>query len=108
METNSHLDREKFDFRIARKKVIKLKSFCVHAFIYSIALVVYILKDYYAFPINYFPFKYLNYVTMFIWTCVFVISVIDMFAYNKIFGKEWEERKLKNILDKRKQQQKWE
>ena len=108
METNSNIDREKFDFQIARKKVSKLKSFYVHAFIYIIGLVVFILKDYYGFPLNFFPFKYLNYITMIIWSCVFVVSAIDIFAYNKIFGEEWEERKVKNILDKRQKQQKWE
>jgi len=108
METNSNMNREEFDFRIARKKVIKLRSFYLHAFIYFIGLVIFTLKDYYGFPLNFFPFKYLNYVAMIIWSCVFVISVIDLFAYNKIFGKEWEERKVKNILGKRQKQQKWE
>jgi len=108
METNSNFDREKFDFKIASKKVIKLKSFYVCTFIYITGLIIFILKDYFGLPLNFFPFKYLNYIIMLIWTCVFIISAVDTFAYYKIFGEEWEENKVKNILDKRKQKQKWE
>lgn len=108
METNSNMDRQEFDFRIARKKVMKLRSFYVHAFIYSIALVIFILKNYYAVSLDFFPFKYLNYIVMIIWSALFVSSAVDIFAYNKIFGKEWEERKMRDILDKRQKQQKWE
>lgn len=108
MEANSNMDREQFDFRIARKKVIKLMSFYVHAFIYSIALVIFILKNYYAVSLDFFPFTHLNYIVMIIWSSLFVSSAVDILSYNKIFGKEWEERKMKNILDKRQKQQKWE
>jgi hypothetical protein len=45
---------------------------------------------------------------MLIWTCVFIISAVDTFAYYKIFGEEWEQNKVKNILDKGKEKQKWE
>ena len=108
METNSDIDRQKFDFQIASKKVIKLKSFYVHTFIYITGLIIFILKDYYGFPLNFFPFQYLNYIVMLIWSCVFIISAVDIFAYYKIFGEEWEQNKVKNILDKRKEKQKWE
>ena len=108
METNSNMNREEFDFRIARKKVIKLRSFYVHSFIYSIALAIFILKNYYAVSFDFFPFKYLNYIVIIIWSSLFISSAIDLFSYNKIFGREWEARKMKNILDKRQKQQKWE
>lgn len=108
METNSDEERKQFEYQVASKKVIKLKSFYIHTFIYIVGLIIYVLKDYYGFPLNFFPFKYLNSIIMIIWTCVYIISALDIVVSFKILGQEWEERKLKNILDKREKKQKWE
>jgi high-affinity Fe2+/Pb2+ permease len=108
METNCNNDRERFEFQqIFRKKIVRLRSFYMHAFIYAVGLVVFVLKEYYGVPLNFFPFKYLNHVVMIIWTSVFLFSAIDLFLSFKVFGDEWEERKLKSILEKRQKKQKW-
>ncbi len=109
METNCNNDREKFEFQeIFSKKMFKLKSFYVHAFIYIIGLLIYVLKDYYGVPFNFFPIRYINSVVMVIWTSVFLVSAIDLFASYKIFDEEWEERKMKSLLNKKTKTQKWE
>lgn len=109
METNCNTTREKFEFQeIFSKKVVKLKSFYIHAFLYACGLTLYVFKEYYGVPLNYFPLKYINSVVMVIWTTVFLVSAIDLFASYKIFNEEWEERKLKNILEKKTKTQKWE
>lgn len=112
METNCNKEFGKFEFEeIFRKKIVKLRSFYMHAFVYAIGLIVFILKEYYGFPLHFFPFKYLNNVAMIIWSSVFLVSAIDLFASYKIFGDEWEKRKMKNILEKdkrKKEKQKWE
>ncbi|MET0946592.1 MAG: 2TM domain-containing protein, partial [Flavobacterium sp.] len=87
---------------------VRLRSFYIHAFIYGVGLVFYVLKEFYGIPLNFFPVIYLSSVVMIIWTSVFLVSAIDLFAYYKIFGEEWEERKVKNILEKRTKTQKWE
>ncbi|MDQ6470933.1 2TM domain-containing protein [Flavobacterium sp. LHD-80] len=109
METNCNNDQEKFEFQqIFSKKVVKLKSLYIHAFIYAIGLIIYILKEFYGVSLNFFPIQYLNSVVMVIWTSVFLVSVIDLFASYKIFDEEWEERKMKSLLDKKVKKQKWE
>ena len=109
MVANCNNDREKFEFQqIFSKKTIKLKSFYVHTFIYACGLIVYVLKEYYGVPLNFFPFKYLNDVVIIIWTAVFLISIIDLIVSFKIFDEEWKERKLKKILEKKTKTQKWE
>lgn len=109
MESNCSNNQGKMEFRqIFSKKIIKLKSFYIHSFIYAIGLIVFLLKEYYGVYLDFFPFKYLNYVVMIIWTSVFLVSVIDLFASYKIFHEEWEERKLNEILNKRIKKQKWE
>ena len=45
---------------------------------------------------------------MIIWSAVYVGSAIDVFVTFMIFGQEWEERKLKSILEKKNKTQKWE
>ncbi|TDO71428.1 2TM domain-containing protein [Flavobacterium chryseum] len=109
MKTNCNNDRETFELqKIASKKIVKLKSFYIHALIYIAGLIVFVLKQYYGVPLNFFPFKYLNYVVMVIWTSVFLFSAIDLFVSFKIFGEEWEERKLKSLLERKQKTQKWE
>ncbi len=109
METNCSYNLGKFKFgAIFNKKRVRLRSFYIHAFIYGVGLLFYVLKEFYGVPLNFFPVIYLNSVVMIIWTSVFLVSAIDLFAYYKIFGEEWEERKVKNLLEKRTKTQKWE
>ncbi|MBF4517963.1 2TM domain-containing protein [Flavobacterium sp. ANB] len=109
MKMNCLNDREIFELkRIASKKVNRLKSFYIHALIYTAALIAFVLKQYYGVSLNFFPLQHLNYVVMIIWTSVFLFSAIDLFVSFKIFGEEWEERKLKSLLEKKQKTQKWE
>jgi len=109
METKFENNQEENGLReIASRKVVKLKSFYTHAFIYAIGVLVYVLKEYFNVPLNFLPLRYLNGFVMAIWTTAFLVSAIDLFASFKIFGEEWEERKVKNILEKKNKKQKWE
>ena len=94
--------------KIVTKKVVKLKSFYTHALLYALGIVVYVLKVYFGAPFNFFPLQYINGFVMAIWTIAFLVSAVDLFASYKIFGEEWEERKMKSILDKKIKKQKWE
>ena len=93
---------------LASKKVIQLKYFYKHLFFYTIVLIVFLFKEYTNLPLQFFPIKYINWVIVIIWTAVIVGSAIDLFASYKIFGQEWEERKLRSILEKKYKKQKWE
>lgn len=109
MEINYNNDQEKIELEeLFSKKVTKLKSFYSHAFIYVIGLIIYILKEYFGAPLNFFPIQYINCVVMLIWSSVFLFSAIDLFVSYKIFGEEWENRKMKSILEKKIKTQKWE
>ncbi|OIV43735.1 2TM domain-containing protein [Flavobacterium johnsoniae] len=109
METNSTNSPEEYELQqLASKKVVKLKSFYKHTFLYIIALTLYILKEYTQLPLHFFPLQFINEVVMIIWSAVYIGSAIDMLVSFKIFGKEWEERKLRSILEKKNKTQKWE
>lgn len=109
METNFNNSPEENVLKeLASKKVIKLKSFYKHTFWYVAAMILYILKEYTEAPLNFFPIQFLNGVVVIIWSAVYAGSVIDMFVSFKIFGHEWEERKLRSLLEKKNKIQKWE
>ena len=104
---NNNLQEDELH-KIASKKVVKLKAFYSHAFTYIIGVIIYILKEYFGAPFNFFPIQYINGFVMGIWTTVFLVSAIDLFATHMIFGDKWEERKIKNMLEKKTKTQKWE
>ncbi|RED23764.1 2TM domain-containing protein [Flavobacterium cutihirudinis] len=109
METNLNNNQEQIALKeIATKKVIKLKSFYKHLFVYLIAMILFLLKEYTNLPLNVFPIKYFNWVVVIIWTAVIIGSVIDLVASFMIFDEEWEERKMRDILEKKYKKQKWE
>lgn len=109
METDLNNDQEETILKdLATKKVIQLKYFYKHLFIYVIVMVLFLLKEYTDLPLQFFPIRYLNWVVMIIWSAVVAGSAIDLFASYKIFGHEWEERKLRSILEKKYKKQKWE
>ncbi|WP_343695093.1 2TM domain-containing protein [Flavobacterium sp.] len=109
METNSNNNPEEYELQqLASKKVVKLKSFYKHTFLYLIALALYLLKEYTELPLHFMPIQFLNDVVMIIWSAVYVGSAIDMFVSFRIFGHEWEERKLRSLLEKKNKTQKWE
>lgn len=109
MREKNNKDTEAFELqKMANKKVVKLKAFYSHMFVYVIGVIFFILKEYFGVPFNFFPLKHINLFVMGIWTVFFVVSAIDIFASFKIFGEEWEERKVKSILEKKTKKQKWE
>jgi ABC-type transport system involved in multi-copper enzyme maturation permease subunit len=109
MESKFENNTEEFELeKIAGRKVLKLKSFYTHTFFYIVGVLFYIAKEYLGFGFNFFPLNYLNGLVMCIWSIAFFISVVDIFASFKIFGEEWEERKVKSILEKKNKKQKWE
>lgn len=111
METKLDIDQKELELQLqemATKKIVKLKAFYTHMFIYIVGLIIYILKEYFGVPLSFFPLRYINGFVMCIWTTAFLVSAVDLFASFKLFGQEWEQRKLKSILEKKTKTQKWE
>ncbi|PWA10868.1 hypothetical protein DB891_03310 [Flavobacterium laiguense] len=107
MEIHRNEYQEKELVEIARRKVKKLKGFYIHAFIYLIGVLVFILKEYFGVPFNFFPLKHINFFALAIWSSIFFISAIDMLITYHFFGENWEERKIKRIMEKESKKQNW-
>ncbi|MCR4032336.1 MULTISPECIES: 2TM domain-containing protein [Flavobacterium] len=109
MKTNLSNDQEQAILKeLASKKVHQLKSFYNHLVVYAIVMIVFLLKEYTNLPLHFIPIKYINWVVMIIWSAVILGSAIDLFTSYKIFGQQWEQRKMRSILEKKYKKQKWE
>jgi hypothetical protein len=107
METNQNNYQEQEFIQLTRLKVKKLKSFYIHLLIYLVGISVYILKEYFGVPLNFSPLNYINCFVMTIWSIVFFITAIDIVITFHFFGKNWEDRKIKSIMEKKTEKQIW-
>lgn len=89
----------------AQKRVKKVKGFYVH-------LIVYLLVNIFLIgTIGFFSgynniWVFGNFLTPFFWGIGLVFHAIGVFGPNLVFGKEWEDRKIKEYMDK--ENKRWE
>ncbi len=99
---------EKELLELAKKKVKKRKDFYIHLFIYTIGISFWLLKRYTDAPLNFFPIRYINWFVMSIWTVAIVFQAIELLISEVVFGKKWEDNKVKSILEDKSKKQTWE
>lgn len=92
----------------ARYRVEKIRSFYVHLLVYSIFLVVYILRNYFKVSFHFLGFHFINSFMMSIWTLIIIIKAIQLFIREVAFGTQWEQEKVEKIMNQNQQNQKWE
>lgn len=88
----------------AKKKVEELKGFYIHALVYVIInLFITISKVirnlYYEESFNQSFFEFETFVVWIFWGVGLLIHGMNVFRFNLIFGKRWQERKLKQYLE---------
>lgn len=108
MEASQSTIEEKELLELAKKRVKELKDFYIHLFIYVIGVTIYVLKTYYGVPFNFFPIRYINWFVMAIWTFFLAMQAFQIFFSEIVFGKKWEQKKIKEILSKKSEKQTWE
>ena len=91
----------------AQIRVRKLTRFYGHLFVYAILLMLYVLKEYFGAPLNFFPIRYLNDLVMSIWTLVIAIKFVKLFFAEIIFDAKWEQNKIEKIMRQDSENQKW-
>ncbi len=93
MQTQETYISEK-KYERAKKQVEELKSFYIHFAIYLIMVPVFIYLNYRStsFPWAIFPIAG--------WGFGVIGHAMEVFGYNPFLGKDWEERKLKELMDK--------
>lgn len=107
MEAYNTPETEKLE--LARARVQKIKKYYGHLFIYVLGIIIYVSKTYLGAPLNFFPFRYLNEFVMWCWTFFIVIQTLQILFAEKLFGTNWEQRKINEILEKKNQSKnRWE
>ncbi|EDP71854.1 hypothetical protein FBALC1_12172 [Flavobacteriales bacterium ALC-1] len=92
----------------AKKKVGRVKFFYIHliCYIIGISLMIYnlyIVVDEYADVIT-----GLNISIIVLWTVVIIIQAWSVFKGQLLFKKDWEDKKVKEYLGEKQQEQRWE
>ncbi|WP_445722265.1 2TM domain-containing protein [Flavobacterium sp.] len=94
---------------IAREKMQQIKKFYTHLFIYSIGVAIFVSKKYFGLPLNFWPINFINSFFMWCWTFIIAVQAIKLFMKDQFLGKNWEERKIQEIIEKEKtNKQNWE
>ncbi|MCK4575704.1 2TM domain-containing protein, partial [candidate division WOR-3 bacterium] len=89
--------KEDSKYKSARERVEEIKAFYVHLFIYIIVNVGLILVN-----VLTSPYSLWFYWPLMGWGIGLVAHAFSVFGIRGMFGKEWEEKKIKEILEKEK------
>lgn len=100
METNNYQK----EYQKAKKKVEEIKAFYSHALVFVLIMIFLVFINLKYSP-NHLWFLY----TFFGWGLGLAFHAYSTFYKSNLFGKNWEEKKIKELIDKEKKNtKKWE
>lgn len=86
----------------AKKRVKKLKGFYSHLTIYILVNLMIVFINFQDLKPGESYFQYKNFITLFFWGIGLVAHGMSVFVPQFILGKNWEERKIRELMDKNK------
>lgn len=94
----------------AKKKVEKIKGFYIHLTVYVLVnLFILGMKFYHDYLDGDNFWEWNSFSTVLFWGIGLTIHGISVFGFDTLFGKNWEERKLREFIDEEEREQnKWE
>ncbi|MES2747810.1 MAG: 2TM domain-containing protein [Bacteroidota bacterium] len=107
MEVYNQNNPEKEAYRMAQQKVKKLKGFYVHLIVYSLVNAFLLFSKYANLDADERFFSFSTFSTVFFWGIGLVAHGFSVFVPHFAFGKEWEDKKMKQFMEKEKKE-KWE
>lgn len=99
METN-HLENERYER--AAKRVKRIKGFYTHLVVYIVINIAIILINFQNHDSDGNYFIWMNFSTLIFWGIGLLAHGLSVFLPGMILGKDWEERKIKELMDKEK------
>lgn len=99
--------KENLDLRAAKKRVKDLKGFYTHLVVYVVINLFIIAVQIKGEPVWEALSQPENYYTAFFWGIGVLAHALTIFGPSFFLGKDWEERKIKELMEKEKRQ-KWE
>ena len=95
-------DKDEIKYLEAKKRVKKLKGFYIHLTIYVLVNLMIVLINYQDLKPGESYFKYENFITLFFWGIGLLAHAMSVFVPQFVLGKNWEERKIRELMDKEK------
>ncbi len=98
---------EELKYQEALKRVKKIKGFYTHLIIYIVVNIGLLVAKYFNMEHDENFWRWQTFNTVFFWGIGLTAHGLSVFMPGMLMGKEWEERKIKEFMDKEKQN-KWE
>lgn len=95
---NSYFEEERY--AKAQKRVKKIKGFYIHLFWYLVVNIFLLAMIYKNLDSNEDIFEWGHFTTPFFWGIGLLFHWVGVFGRNIVFSKDWEERKIKEFMDK--------
>lgn len=108
MEVYNDNNPEREAYRMAQKKVKKLKGFYVHLLVYILVNAFLVFSKYARLDPGEQFWSFPTFSTAFFWGIGLVAHGFSVFVPHFAFGKEWEDRKMKQFMDRERKNSNWE
>lgn len=95
-------DKNEIKYLEAKKRVKKLKGFYTHLAIYLLVNLLIVFINIQDLKPGESYFKYENFITLFFWGIGLLAHAMSVFVPQFVLGKNWEERKIRELMDKNK------
>ncbi|MEL1248069.1 2TM domain-containing protein [Flavobacterium helocola] len=99
--------QDEIKYQEALKRVKKIKGFYTHAIVYVFVNIMIVFLNVKNLDPGETYFQFKNFMTAFFWGIGLVAHGFSVFVPNWIMGQNWEERKIKEFMEKEKAN-KWE
>jgi hypothetical protein len=105
MEKNT-LDQIRYEEAV--KRVKKLKGFYTHAIVYVVINIMVVIANIQNYEPDESFFQFKTFMTAFFWGIGLLAHGMSTFVPYLILGKDWEERKIKELMEKERNANQWE
>ena len=99
-----NLNSDQIRYEVAVKRVKKLKGFYTHALVYGVINIMIVIINIQNLEPGESYFQFRNFMTAFFWGIGLLAHAMVIFIPYFILGKDWEERKIKELMEKDKSQ----
>ena len=97
--------QDEIKYQEALKRVKKIKGFYTHAIVYVFVNIMIVFLNVKNLDLGESYFQFKNFMTAFFWGIGLVAHGLSVFVPNWIMGQNWEERKIKEFMEKEKNNQ---
>ncbi len=102
---NKYLEQDRYER--AKKRVKDIKGFYTHALVYVVVNLMIVVLNVHNLDKGESYFQWQNFTTLFFWGIGLLAHAASVFVPYLVLGKQWEEKKIKELIEKDKNRR-WE